>query len=260
MTYNEFIDDCEVPEILLDTMVEFDNMMEEPSVPSTRLGTSSIHGTGMFTTSNFYIGEEIGKALLKGKRSNLGRYINHSDTPNVVFIVDKVGSDITVKTIRDIGDGEELTVCYGDNYNKQKQVIDYSPMEKMEIYMRSLPGAVEEFDTTTQIFPSSGLGVRYIKMKAGEVLIGKIHKEWNVNILCSGSLQVASNPEEGFVTLTAPQVFETGPGSQKFVMCLTDCVFMNVLQSENETEDEMVNRMAEDTRITKVIEKEKLCQ
>ena len=140
------------------------------------------------------------------------------------------------------------------------KVIEFSPMEKMEIYLRSLPSAEYEFDVQTQFFAKSGLAVRTLKLKAGEVLIGKIHKEWNVNILASGTMQVTSNPQAEFVTVEAPYVFETGPGSQKFGMCLTDCVFMNAIISSDETEETLLNRMTEESRITKVIEKEIVCR
>lgn len=139
-------------------------------------------------------------------------------------------------------------------------VTEYNPMEKMEIFLRSLPTASSEFDVTTQFFSNSGIAVRVMKMKAGEVVIGKIHKEWNVNILASGSLWVTNNPEEGKVRVDAPYVFETGPGSQKFVMCITDCVFMNAITSNNETEEELVNRMSKESRVTKLIEGGSSCR
>ncbi len=140
-------------------------------------------------------------------------------------------------------------------------IIEYTPMEKMEIFLRSLPSVIEEFDVQNQVMPNSGIMVRTLKMKAGEVIIGKIHTEWNVNILASGSMYVTSNPEDAYVKVDAPYVFETGPGSQKFGMCITDCVFMNAIRCEDgETGEEVVDRMTKESRVTNSIEKEKLCQ
>ena len=128
-----------------------------------------------------------------------------------------------------------------------------SGLEKMEVYLRTLTKTFQEFDVQTKMFPNSGIAVRTMKLKAGEVVLGKIHKEWNVNILASGSMYVSNDPTKDFVRVEAPAVFETGPESQKFVMCITDCVFMNAIISNNETEDELLNRMAKDTRITNLI-------
>ena len=141
--------------------------------------------------------------------------------------------------------------------DEEKPNLDiYTPIEKMEIFLRSLPQmATSEFDTNTDFFEGSKLAVRTLRLKAGEVILGKIHKVHTVNILVSGSLYVTGNPEGGFVKLVAPQLFETGPNSQKFGMCLTDCVFMNIMQSENETEEELLGRVTEDSRITKLINK-----
>jgi len=135
-----------------------------------------------------------------------------------------------------------------------------NPMEAMEIYIRSMANSFYEFDTDTNVWPNSKLMTRVMKIKAGEIILGKVHKEWNINILASGSIRVTNDPRQPHVQIDAPYVFETGPGSQKLVLAVTDCVFMNVMISENETPEEAVNRMAEDTRVTKLMEKDRLWQ
>lgn len=136
----------------------------------------------------------------------------------------------------------------------------FSPMEFMEVYLRDNATAFEEFNTETHIWAKSKLMTRLMYINAGEVVLGKIHKEWNISILCSGTMLLHSDPTKPGVKVYAPQVFETGPGSQKLAMAVTDCVFMNVMVSENETAEEAVDRMAEDTRVTKIINKEILWQ
>ncbi|RLC85895.1 MAG: hypothetical protein DRI37_07535 [Chloroflexi bacterium] len=137
----------------------------------------------------------------------------------------------------------------------------YSPMELMEIHLRSLATSMDEFNTNTNVFDNSGLMVRQMKIKAGEIILGKIHNEWNVNILASGSLYVMADPSKDKVKITAPHVFETGPNSQKLGFAITDCVFMNVMRSEpGEKPEEAVSRMTKESRVTKQIEKETLWQ
>ena len=260
MTYEEFLNLSGLTEAQAWELAQLDNMANEPNITGTDIRESD-HGLGLFATSEFAEGTTIGDALIDGKRTNLGRYVNHSSVPNTYIVVNKLGSFISVHTLKDIQVGEEVTVCYGDNYIKQRPLFEYSPMEKMEIHLRSLPNAIVGYgDVKTDFFPNSGLAVRTLRMKAGEVVIGKIHKEWNVNTLVSGSLHITNNPDGKLVRVDAPQVFETGPGSQKLVMCITDCVFMNTIVSHNETEEELLNRMTEESRVTKQIEKGLLCQ
>ena len=92
---------------------------------------SKIHGLGLFAIDNISKGTDLGVSHIKntsGKfednyiRTPLGGSINHSDDPNCIkFIPDVViAPDIktsfpeymSLKTIRDIKRGEELTVTY----------------------------------------------------------------------------------------------------------------------------------------------------
>jgi hypothetical protein len=84
---------------------------------------SPIEGRGIFLSSPFKAGEIIGPARIEGKRTPLGRFTNHSMTPNARFI--RNGDDIWMVALRDIdgcrgGDhGEEVTV----NYRQSLQLI-----------------------------------------------------------------------------------------------------------------------------------------
>lgn len=77
---------------------------------------SPIEGQGIFISYPAQQGELIGPARLNGMRTPLGRFTNHSRTPNAVFV--KQGDDIYLYALRRIagcsgGDqGEEVTVDY----------------------------------------------------------------------------------------------------------------------------------------------------
>jgi hypothetical protein len=81
------------------------------------LRKSPIHGTGVF--ANFSIGEfeVIGPARVAGKRTPIGRYVNHSANPNSFFVNNDCG-DIYLMSLKKIngcsgGDcGEEITADY----------------------------------------------------------------------------------------------------------------------------------------------------
>ena len=129
-----------------------------------------------------------------------------------------------------------------------KDLIGLKPMDQMIEFMK------KELDTfgrearpaINNMMPNSGLMVRTLQVQAGDIIVGEVHNEWNVNILASGSMLVTDNPAGEYALINAPMVFETGPGSQKFGMCVTDCTFMNVIKTlPMETEDDCFHRMAQ---------------
>lgn len=80
------------------------------------LGISPIHGTGVFASSDIKCGEVIGPSRLADMRTQLGRYTNHSATPNAVMQTHH--SDVYLVACSDINGrrgglmGEEITVDY----------------------------------------------------------------------------------------------------------------------------------------------------
>jgi hypothetical protein len=96
-----------------------DDQMPFPagSAPKVALHPSPIHGTGVFASFPIAAFEVIGPARLDGKRTPLGRYTNHSATPNAFFVKNDNGDIYAMasKSIRGCsgGDnGEEITVDY----------------------------------------------------------------------------------------------------------------------------------------------------
>ena len=107
---------------------------------------SKIHGLGLFATDNISKGTDLGVSHIKntsGKfennyiRTPLGGCINHSDEPNCIKLVPDVlvAPDMKVslpdymslKTIKDIKKGEELTVTY-TLYTIEESVVYDDPI------------------------------------------------------------------------------------------------------------------------------------
>ncbi len=92
-------------------------------LPRLRVGRSAIHGRGLFARTALPKGLVLGRCQVRSAaksgpytlwsdhgRVNVTcdfRYINHSNTPNVVYY-----DDFTVVTLRKIKAGEELTHDY----------------------------------------------------------------------------------------------------------------------------------------------------
>ncbi len=81
------------------------------------IAPSTIHGSGIFATASFQSGAIIGPARLEDKRTQLGRYTNHSISPNSETVMLQDGN-IYLRTLYPIqgclgGDlGEEITIDY----------------------------------------------------------------------------------------------------------------------------------------------------
>lgn len=85
------------------------------SVPDVKVSRSNISGVGVFTTKSLKEGDIVGISHINSKEgwnetSPLGRYYNHSDTPNCV--VKTVGNINLLMGNTPILTNEELTVDY----------------------------------------------------------------------------------------------------------------------------------------------------
>jgi len=123
-------------------------------------------------------------------------------------------------------------------------------MQMVAKAINSLPDAIpgEDLPVVEWLFENTRLYVRALFIDAGQMILGKEHAEWNVNILTEGTLIVMSDPYSPKVKVEAPFIFETGPGSQKLVKALTDCVFMNIVGiKKGETKEDVFKRMVKES-------------
>jgi hypothetical protein len=96
--------------------------MPAPWSGMVKVCDSPIEGRGLFSLVPVAAGDVVAPARLGGRRTEAGRYINHSKTPNAVMVPNDKG-DVIVVALRDIagchgGDtGEEITVDYRQAVN-----------------------------------------------------------------------------------------------------------------------------------------------
>lgn len=76
----------------------------------TVVAPSRIHGLGLFAARAFKPHELIAPARIGAMRTPVGRYANHSDTPNCAMVAH--GSDIVLVSTEPVSIGSELTVDY----------------------------------------------------------------------------------------------------------------------------------------------------
>lgn len=86
---------------------------------------------------------------------------------------------------------------------------------------------------------AGGVYGRQVTIPAGVVLVGKIHKHEQINVLLQGTIQVAT--EEGVVELTAPTTFISPAGVKRAGFTLTEVVWLT-FHGTNKTDTEEVEK------------------
>lgn len=119
--------DDDYPRMLQELGVSAEQVQAEAEDPATwapfpagmyrvKIGASGIHGRGLIATADIKAGDLICTALVDGKRTPAGRFMNHAKYPNAV--VEAADGCVWVRSLRDIAgcrggqDGEEITVDY----------------------------------------------------------------------------------------------------------------------------------------------------
>lgn len=114
LDYFRFLDEIGLTQEQAKEMIEdLRDQIEFPPGAGDRVyvGTSKIHGNGLFAAFDEDSGTRLCPSRIGLKRTKAGRYTNHSKRPNCEFVPDQNG-DIYLVAISKLAKGEELTVNY----------------------------------------------------------------------------------------------------------------------------------------------------
>lgn len=73
---------------------------------------------------------------------------------------------------------------------------------------------------------SPGVYARELRIPAGTIVVGAIHKFENMLLMIQGVCEIRGDGEPR--TVRAPQIWVSAPGTQRSVLAITDCVFVSV--------------------------------
>lgn len=104
----------------------------------------------------------------------------------------------------------------------------------LEVAMRQQPDAFNVLDVMHHF--TDGIYCRTVLMRAGELIVGKIHKREHIVIVSAGRAKVISE-EFGAKEITAPCVFKSPPGVKRALQILEDCVWTTIHKNETNNED-----------------------
>lgn len=96
--------------IAAESAYEGDRIDVDLSLLGVELKESGIEGLGLFATKVFSPGELVGVANFEGKRTQFGRYVNHSANPNVCVSADT--ENLAFLATVQIEPGQEITTDY----------------------------------------------------------------------------------------------------------------------------------------------------
>lgn len=91
-----------------------------------------------------------------------------------------------------------------------------------EQFMRQQP----QIEIPVRHYFSDGVYAREIRIPAGTLLTGHIHKRQNLNILSEGEISVLT--EQGVQRVKAPFTVVSPPGTKRIAYAHTDCVWTTV--------------------------------
>lgn len=113
-------------------------------------------------------------------------------------------------------------------------------IDALEHAMHALPDELKgDCEEHTEHHFAPGLYVRQFNFKAGEVVVGKIHRHDHFAMLVSGTLTIAD--QDGTRTITGPLLFKSKAGIKRAGYAHTDAIFLN-FHPTDETDLDLIER------------------
>lgn len=130
----------------------------------------------------------------------------------------------------------EFYPCGMPEVHKAGEPTTRAHLIKLEAAMRSLPELLNIDEMTFHHF-APGLYAREFRMKADELVVGKIHKHDHLAMLVYGVVSVSD--EFNSVRMKGPHIWLSQAGVKRAVYAHTDCMFVTFHPTE-ETDIEKI--------------------
>lgn len=95
----------------------------------------------------------------------------------------------------------------------------------------------EQIDIPVKHYFSPGVYAREIKIPAGTLLTGRIHKFEQLNILSGGEISVLT--QDGMKQVSAPFTVVSPPGTRRIAYAHTECTWTTILATEETDPDKI---------------------
>ena len=128
ISYQNVLEKLGFTEEQVQAMTNIDNVIYNHGQYGWKAAPSDIHGTGIAATMDFGIGEVIGHFRIGDRRTPLGRFTNHSATPNAKVALGTATTDMVLVAIKPIKgckggqNGDEITIDYEHTFKLATEV------------------------------------------------------------------------------------------------------------------------------------------
>ena len=211
-----------------------------------KVAESAIDGKGLFLTERKCAGDLICPARLLNRRTQAGRYTNHSATPNATMTLLDNG-DLNLLALIDTDAGQEITIDYrrslalSDLTFNDGQLDMRNKVNQLEQMVEQLP----QIDCPVRNIFAPNIYAREMTIPAGVVLTGAVHKTCHLSILSKGQVKVVS--DEGVIELAAPATLISQPGAKRAIFALSEAVWTTIHATTETDLDELVKELTEST-------------
>lgn len=125
--------------------------------------------------------------------------------------------------------------------------------------MENQVGSGEQIEVPLEHHFSKGVYAREMRLPAGSLIVGKIHKHQNLNILSQGEVSVFS--VDGVMRVKAPFTLVASPGAKRVILAHTDVVWTTIHGTHETDLEKIENEFIAKTydEVIPLGNKEKLC-
>ena len=122
-----------------------------------------------------------------------------------------------------MNDNDYLQPAYRQNLSSP---VSRTSILNLQAAIATIPGHMTEDDFNPVHHFSEGVYVRELFIKAGDVVVGKIHRHNHMAMLVHGRAIVVD--ESGRVEMEAFNIWESKAGVKRAVYAIEDCIFVTI--------------------------------
>lgn len=117
------------------------------------------------------------------------------------------------------------------------------PMREKVLRLEEAINRTPQVDCPTRWYFAPGMAAREIRIPAGTVLTGAVHKTENLAVLSAGRLRLVT--DSGVVEVAAPHTLTVKPGQKNAAYAIEDAVWTNFFPTDETDPDKLVAMLTE---------------
>lgn len=113
-------------------------------------------------------------------------------------------------------------------------------IDRLQAFMATMP----QIELPTEHFFANGMYARFMPVKAGSLIVGKVHRTEHFFVLCHGTMRITDG-NGAAQDITGPAVIVSQPGTKRAGLALTDTACLNIHRTDKTDLDEIEEELVE---------------